>query len=133
MFYLKRGTCRQSSSLGRCIGCFGHFAFMCCSLTFLYHSNNTSFFILVFFSGFRQKKYASMWGHYESKVMGIYLGPLNEALGLTTNFFQWYRFFIYGRLCPICFSKELGFGGSISMLQVSYFQYICFGRICFSS
>jgi hypothetical protein len=29
--------------------------------------------------------------------------------------------FFYGGLCPICFSKELGFGGSIFVLKVSYF------------
>jgi len=30
--------------------------------------------------------------------------------------------FIYGGLCPIYFFRELGFGASLSMLQVSYFQ-----------
>jgi hypothetical protein len=72
-----------------------------------------------------------MRGHYGSKVFGIYSKPLNEALGSTTNLLWWYRPFIYGRLCPICFSNELGYGGSISMFHVSCFQWTHFGIICF--
>jgi hypothetical protein len=26
-----------------------------------------------------------MWGHYESRIVRVFLGPLNEVLGLTTN------------------------------------------------
>jgi hypothetical protein len=54
-----------------------------------------------------------MWGRSGSKVMGVYLEPISKTLGLTTNIFWWYKPFIYGRLCPICFSKRLGFGGFI--------------------
>jgi hypothetical protein len=78
--------------------------------------------IMSFFGEFQQENYASLWEHYGSKVMGIYSGPLSEVLGSTTNLFWWYKPFMYGGLCPIYFSKESGFGGSISMLQVSYFQ-----------
>ncbi len=48
-----------------------------------------------------------MWGHYGSKTMGIFSGPLNEALGSITDICWWYRSIFYEGLCPICFSKEL--------------------------
>jgi hypothetical protein len=102
------------SYIGRCLGYFGHFVLLCHSSTFLSHSDKTSFFfLLVFFGRFQQESYANMWGHYGSRVMGVYSGPLNRALGLTIDLLWWYRPFIYGGLCPICFFKELGFGGSI--------------------
>jgi hypothetical protein len=63
-----------------------------------------------------------MWRHYGSKVMGVYLGPFSEQLDLITNLLWWYRSFIYEGLCCICFSRDLGFGDSILMLQVSYFR-----------
>jgi hypothetical protein len=65
-----------------------HFVFMCCSSTFLSHSNNMSFFLLfVFFGEFQQESYESMWRHYGYKVMGIYLGPLSGLSCLTINIF----------------------------------------------
>jgi hypothetical protein len=54
-----------------------------------------------------------MWGHYESKVMRVYLKPLSEAIGPTTDILWWYRPFIYGRLCPFVVLRNLHFGGSI--------------------
>jgi hypothetical protein len=57
-----------------------------------------------------------MWKNHQSRVMGIHLG--HQA----PNFFWWYRLFICGRLCPICFSKELCFGGSIFVFKVLYFH-----------
>jgi hypothetical protein len=44
-----------------------------------------------------------MWGCYRSKVMGMYSEPFSRASCPTHDFFWWYMFFIYGRLCPICF------------------------------
>jgi hypothetical protein len=57
-----------------------------------------------------------MWGHYGFKITGVFLGPLSKASGSTTDIFWWYKPSFYGRLCPICFFRELGFGGSIFML-----------------
>jgi hypothetical protein len=57
-----------------------------------------------------------MWvyvGHYGFRIMGVFLGPFSEALGLTINILWWYRPSLYERLCPICFFKEFGFGGSV--------------------
>jgi hypothetical protein len=48
-------------------------------------------------------------------MMGIFLRPLNNALSSTTDIFWCYKDFFYGRLYPIFFSKELGFGGFIFM------------------
>jgi hypothetical protein len=62
-----------------------------------------------------------MWGHYGSKIVGIFLWPFSKVVGLTTDLLLWYKLFIYGRLCPMCFSWELGFGGFVFMLKVSYF------------
>jgi hypothetical protein len=50
-----------------------------------------------------------MWRHYGSKIMGVFLGPLSEALSLTIDILWWYGPFLYGRLCPIYFSRVLGF------------------------
>ncbi len=105
----------QFSSPGKHPSCFEHFVFMCNLSNFLFHMDNTSFFLLVFFGEFWQKNYASMCGHYWSKIMGVFLGPLHEASSLTTNIFWWYRPFLYGGLCPICFYRELGSGGFIFM------------------
>ncbi len=62
-----------------------------------------------------------MWGHYGSRVMGVYLRPLNKVLSPTTNCLWWCMLFRYKGLCPTYFSRELGFSGSISVLQVLYF------------
>jgi hypothetical protein len=48
--------------------------------------------------------------------VGFFLGPFNEALGLTTNILWWYMPFLYGGLCTIFFSKELGFGGYVFVI-----------------
>jgi hypothetical protein len=48
--------------------------------------------------------------------VGVSLGPLSEALGSAIDILLWYRPFFYGGLCPICFSRELSFGGSIFVL-----------------
>ncbi len=40
---------------------------------FLSHMDNTSFFFfLVFFNKFQQESYVNMWGHYGSKIMGVF-------------------------------------------------------------
>jgi hypothetical protein len=96
---------------------------MCSSLTFLFHMDNTSFlFLLISFGRFRQESYVGMWGHYGSKIVGIFLGPLSEVLGLTTNIFWWYKLYFYGGLCPICFSMESSSSVFVFVFQVSYFR-----------
>ncbi len=113
-FILRHGAYWWSSSPRRCLGCFGHFFLVCSSLTFLFHTDNTSsFFLHVSFGGFQHENYASMWGHHGSRIMGVFSGPLREVSNLTTNILWWYRPSLYGRLCPICFSRELGSNGSI--------------------
>jgi hypothetical protein len=57
-----------------------------------------------------------MWGHYGSKVMGVFLGPFSEVSNLTIDIFWWYRLSFYGGLYPIYFFRELGCGGSIFVL-----------------
>jgi hypothetical protein len=54
-----------------------------------------------------------MWGHYGPKIVRVVLGPLNETLGSIVDIIWWYRFFFYGGLCPIYFSRVLGSNGSI--------------------
>jgi hypothetical protein len=54
-----------------------------------------------------------MWGHYGSKIVGVFLGPLGKAPCSTIDILWWYKSIIYGGLCPLYFSKELGFGGFI--------------------
>jgi hypothetical protein len=113
-FILRHGAYWWYSCIGKFLSCFGHFVFMCCSSTFLCHYDKNFFsFIFISFGRFQQENYANMWGHYGSRVMGVYSKPLGRALGLTTNLLWCYRPFIYGGLCPIFFSKELGFGNSI--------------------
>jgi hypothetical protein len=57
-----------------------------------------------------------MWGHYGSRILGVLLRPFNEELGMIIDIFWWYKLNIYGGLCPICFSKELGFNGFVFVL-----------------
>jgi hypothetical protein len=54
-----------------------------------------------------------MWGHYGPKIVKVFLGPLNKTLGSIVDIIWWYRFFFYGGLCPIYFSRVLGSNGSI--------------------
>jgi len=54
-----------------------------------------------------------MWGHYGSRIMGVFSWPLSEVLGLTFDILWGYRLFLCGGLCPICFSRELGFSGFV--------------------
>jgi hypothetical protein len=113
-FISGHGAYWWSSSPGKCPGCFGHFAFMCSSLTLLYYMDSTFFFFLpISFGGFWQKSYAGMWGHYGLTIVGVFSRPFNEALGLTIDVLWWYRLFFYGGLCPIYFFRELGYVGSI--------------------
>jgi hypothetical protein len=88
---------------------------MCSSLTFLSHMDSTFFFLFVSFGRFQQKNYTSMWRHCGSRIVGIFSRPFNEVLSSIIDILWWYQFFFYGKLCPICFSKELGFGGSVFM------------------
>jgi len=92
-------------SLGERTGCIGYLVLRCHLSTFLSHSNNTSFFLLVFFDKFWQKHFVNMWGHYGSMVMGVYSRPFNKVLGLTINILWWYKPFIYKRSCPIFFLR----------------------------
>jgi len=97
-------------------GCFGHSVFMCSSLTFLSHTDNTLFFLLVFFGRFWQESYVGMW-----RLMGLgswksFKKPFNKASNLTTDILWWYKPSFYGGLCPICFYKELSSGDSIFVL-----------------
>jgi hypothetical protein len=132
-FILGRDIYWWSSFFGIHTCCFGHFIFMCHLSTFLSHSNNTFFFFLhVSFGRFWQENCVNMWGNYGSRVMRVYSRPFSKALHLTTNIFWWYRPYFCGGLCVNCFSKELGFVGSIFMLQVLYIQWTHFGGICFS-
>jgi hypothetical protein len=54
--------------------------------------------------------------------MGVYLGPFSRALGPTTDLLWWYRPLIYKGLCPICYSKELGFGGFVFVFRFHIFN-----------
>jgi len=84
--------------------------------------NNTFFFFFpISFDGFRQESYASMWGHYGFKIMGVLSRPLNEALGSTIGILWLYRSSFYGGLCPIYFSRELGSSGSIFVSRFRIF------------
>jgi hypothetical protein len=82
-------------------------------LTFLFHTNIVSFFLLISFGRFRQKNYAYIWGHYGFKIVGVFSKPLSKVLGSTFNILWWYRPSFYGRLCPIYFSRELGSSGFV--------------------
>jgi len=52
------------------------------SLIFLSRSNIISFFFLDSFGKFQHESYVGMWGHYGSRVMGIYSRPFSGALSL---------------------------------------------------
>ncbi len=67
------------------------------------------FFLLVSFGKLWHESYVGRWGHYGSKIVGVFLRPLSEALGSTFNMFWGYKLFLYGGLCPIYFFRELGF------------------------
>jgi len=113
-FISRHGVYQWYSCPGTHLGCFGHFVFMCSSLTFLSHMDNTSFLFVVF-------SYVSMWGHYGSRIMGVFLKPLSKASSSTIDILLWYMPSLYERLCPICFSRELGSGGSVFVFYVLYF------------
>jgi len=105
-FILGCGAYWWSSSLSGCPNYFGFFVFMCNSSTFLFHTDNTSFFFLISLSRFWLKSYASMWGHYGSKIVGIFLRPFNEAWDSTTNIFWWYRPFFMEDCAPSIFIRS---------------------------
>ncbi len=123
-FSSKHGAYWWSSSHGGCPCYFGHFVLMCNLSTFLFPINNTSFFfLLVSFGRFRQENYVGMWGHYGSRIVGVFLGPFNEASNLIINIIWWYMPFIYGRLCPIFFLR-----GSILVASYLWFKFCIFDR-----
>jgi hypothetical protein len=120
-FILKRGAYRWSLFLKRCPNCFGHFVFMCGSSTSLFHTGNTFFFFLpIYFVGFWQESYACMWGHYGSKIMGVFSRPFSKVLDSTINIFWWYKpFFSIKDYAPFVFM------GSWVLVA----PYLCF-RFC---
>jgi len=63
---------------------------------------NTSF-LLIFFGLFQYESYASMWGHYGSRIVGVFLRPSNKALGLITDILRWYRVFFMEDCAPSAF------------------------------
>ncbi len=75
-----------------------------------------TYFFLISFGGFPHESYVGMWGHYGSRIEGVFSGPFSKVLGFTTDILWWYRPCFYGRLCLICFSSELGFGGFVFVL-----------------
>ncbi len=75
-----------------------------------------SFSFLSFSECVDKRVYVGVWGHYGSRVVVVYSWPFNEVPNLTINLLWWYKPFIYGRLCPIYFSRELSFGDSIFVL-----------------
>jgi len=111
-FILGRGAYQWFSFPRKCPCYFGHFVFMCSMSTFLFHMNNTSFFFLLLcFGKFWQESYVSIWRHYGSRIVGVFLKPFNKMLSLIIDIFRWYMLNIYGGLCSIYFYKELGFNG----------------------
>jgi hypothetical protein len=50
-------------------------------------NNILFFFLFVSFGEFQQEYYANMWGHYGSKIVQVFLGPLSEVLGSTIDVF----------------------------------------------
>jgi hypothetical protein len=54
-----------------------------------------------------------MWGHYGSRIMKVFLEPLSKVSSSIINILWWYRLSLYGGLCPIYFSRELGFSGFV--------------------
>jgi hypothetical protein len=57
-----------------------------------------------------------MWGHYGSKIMGVFSRPFSKVSSSTIDILWWYKSSFYGGLCPICFFRELGFGGFVFVL-----------------
>jgi len=95
-FISRHGAYQRSSSPRKRPSRFGHFIFMYGSSTFLSHidntsflshMDNTSFFFPISFGEFWRKSYANMWGHYGSKIVGIFLSLLSEVLDSTTDIF----------------------------------------------
>jgi hypothetical protein len=122
-FISRRGAYWQYSSPRKHLGCFGHFVFMCNSSIFLFHTDDISlFFLLIFFDEFWRKSYVDMCGQYESRIVKVFSKPFNKSSGLITDILWWYRPSFYGGLCPTCFSRELGFDGSIFVFWILYLQ-----------
>jgi hypothetical protein len=63
-----------------------------------------------------------MWKHDGSWVMGDYSKPFSRTSNLIIDILWWYMPLIYGGLCPICLSRELGFGGSIFVPKFCIFN-----------
>ncbi len=74
------------------------------------------FFFPIFFGKFQQENYISMCGHYGSRILGVFARSFNEMSSSTTGILWWFRPSLYGGLCPIYFSRELGFGGFVFVL-----------------
>jgi hypothetical protein len=49
-----------------------------------------------------------MWGHYGSRVIGVYLGLLDGALGPTIDLLWWYRLLSMEDCAPSTFLRSLG-------------------------
>jgi hypothetical protein len=102
-FISRRGAYWQSFPLGRCTCCFGHFVLMCNLLIFLFHTDNIYFFLLVSFGRFRRKSYVNMWGHYGSKIMGVFSRPFNKASCLIIDILCGIGFFSMEYYAPLGF------------------------------
>jgi len=52
---------------------------------FISYGQYLLFLLSCLFGEFRLESYVGMWGHYGSRIVGIFLTPLNEVLSLTTD------------------------------------------------
>jgi hypothetical protein len=79
------------------------------------------FFFWVFFGKFQQESFVGIWGHFESKIVGGFLGLFNEVLGSTSNPFRGIIYFFMEDCAPFTFLVNWA-------LMVSY---LC-SRFCIS-
>ncbi len=111
---LRCGAYWWFASLGKWLGYFGHFVLMCNSSTFLCHMDKPPSSFLFFLTDFNKKVMQVSWESFQ--------GPLARCHAWLLISFGGISLFFNGGLCPICFFNELGSGGFIFVLKVSYFQ-----------
>jgi hypothetical protein len=99
----------RSSFFGSYLAGFGHFVLTYSSLTLLFHTDNSSFFfLLVYFGGFHHDSYVGMWGHYGSKIVGVFTRPHSKMLNSTIDLF-WYIGLSLWRIVPHLFFSKVWF------------------------
>ncbi len=129
-FILKHGAYRWSSSPRRRWSCFGHFVFMCNSLTFLFHMDSTSFLSLL--ANFNKRVMQVCGDIMRPRLWEFFQAPLARHQAWLLIFFSGIGLHFMKDCAPSTFLGNWALVVLYLCSRFRIFDKTHFGRLCFS-